>query len=93
MGWLTGGLKVVVVSCGATYDATKRLTVSAAEGRRLYGIRAQLEIVFPHMTKTDVLTAGAGGDHIPDLHLCVGDDYAGNEALYQRPLLRERGGR
>src|SRR5215831_112579 len=33
------------------------------------------EIVFPQMTKTDVLTPGARGDHIPDLHLLIGDDH------------------
>jgi Transposase DDE domain len=44
-GWLTGGLKVLVVRDGATYVATTRLTVPAAEVGRLYRIRAQIEEV------------------------------------------------
>lgn len=44
-GWLTGGLKVLVVRYGAKYYATNRLTLPAAEVRRLYGIRAQIEEV------------------------------------------------
>lgn len=44
-GWLTGGLKVLVVRDGAKYCATKRLTLSAVEVRQLYRIRAQIEEV------------------------------------------------
>jgi hypothetical protein len=44
-GWLTGGLKVLVVRDGAKYYATNRLTLAAAEVRRLYRIRAQIEEV------------------------------------------------
>jgi hypothetical protein len=44
-GWLTGGLKVLVVRYGAKYYATNRLTLPVAEVRRLYGIRAQIEEV------------------------------------------------
>ena len=44
-GWLTGGLKVLVVRYGAKYYATNRLTLAAAEVRRLYRIRAQIEEV------------------------------------------------
>jgi hypothetical protein len=42
---LTGGLKVLVVRYGAKYYATNRLTLSAAEVRRLYRVRAQIEEV------------------------------------------------
>jgi putative transposase len=35
-GWLTGGLKVLVVRYGAKYYATNRLTLAAPEVRRLY---------------------------------------------------------
>ena len=45
-GWLTGGLKVLVVRHGAKYYATNRLTLAAAEVRRLYRIRTQIEEVF-----------------------------------------------
>jgi putative transposase len=44
-GWLTGGLKVLVVRHGAKYYATNRLTLAAPEVRRLYRIRAQSEEV------------------------------------------------
>jgi Transposase DDE domain len=44
-GWLTGGVKVLVVRDGAKYFATKRLTLPATEVRRLYRIRAQIEEV------------------------------------------------
>jgi putative transposase len=44
-GRLTGGLKVLVVRYGAKYYATNRLTLSSAEVRRLYRVRAQIEEV------------------------------------------------
>jgi putative transposase len=44
-GWLTGGLKVLVVRYGAKYYATNRLTLPAAEVRRLYRVRSQIEEV------------------------------------------------
>jgi putative transposase len=44
-GWLSGGLKVLVVRYGKKYYATNRLTLTAAEVRRLYRLRAQVEEV------------------------------------------------
>jgi hypothetical protein len=44
-GWLSGGLKVLVVRYGAKYYATNRLTLPAAEVRRRYRVRAQIEEV------------------------------------------------
>jgi putative transposase len=44
-GWLTGGLKVLAVRYGAKYFATNRLTLPAAEVRRLYQMRSQIEEV------------------------------------------------
>jgi len=44
-GWLNGGLQVRVVSYGQPYDATHRLTLPAAEVRRLDRVRAQIEEV------------------------------------------------
>jgi putative transposase len=44
-GQLTGGLKVLVVRHGAKYYATNRLMLSAAEVRRLYRFRSQIEEV------------------------------------------------
>ncbi len=48
-------------------------------------------MVFTQMTKTDVLTAATGGDHVPDLHLVAGDDDAIDEKLHQLPFLRKVG--
>lgn len=44
-GLLAGGLKVLVVRYGAKYYATNRLTLPAAEVRRLYRVRSQIEEV------------------------------------------------
>jgi putative transposase len=44
-GWLSGGLKVLVVRYGKKYYATNRLTLAAAEVRQLYRIRSQIEEV------------------------------------------------
>jgi hypothetical protein len=44
-GWLSGGLKVLVVRHGRKYYATNRLTLAAAEVRRLYRICSQIEEV------------------------------------------------
>jgi putative transposase len=44
-GWLSGGLKVLVVRHGKKYYATNRLTLTAVEVRRLYGFRSQIEEV------------------------------------------------
>jgi putative transposase len=44
-GWLSGGLKVLVVRYGAKYYATNRLMLPAAEVRRLYRVRSQIEEV------------------------------------------------
>jgi hypothetical protein len=44
-GWLTGGVKVLVVSYGAKYYATNRLRLAAVEVRRHYRMRAQIEEV------------------------------------------------
>jgi Transposase DDE domain len=45
MGWLSGGLKVRVVRYGKKYYGTNRLTLSAAEVRRLYRVRTPSEEV------------------------------------------------
>jgi putative transposase len=44
-GRLSGGLKVLVVRYGAKYYATNRLMLPAAEVRRLYRFRSQIEAV------------------------------------------------
>jgi putative transposase len=45
IGWLNGGLKVLVVRYGKKYYATNRLSLSAAEVRRRYRMRSQIEEV------------------------------------------------
>jgi hypothetical protein len=44
------------------------------------------------MTKTDVLTALAGGDDVADLHLLSDDNHPIDQEFYQLPLLFEGGG-
>jgi putative transposase len=44
-GWLSGGLKVLVVRYGTKYYATNRLRLPAAEVRQLYRLRSQIEEV------------------------------------------------
>ena len=44
-GWLSGGLKGLVVRHGKKYDATNRLTLAAAEVRRRSRIRSPIEEV------------------------------------------------
>jgi hypothetical protein len=44
-GWLSGGLKVLVVRHGKKSYATNRLTLTAVEVRRLYGLRSPIEEV------------------------------------------------
>jgi hypothetical protein len=45
IGWLSGGLKVLIVRHGKKYYATNRLRRPAAEVRRLYRVRSQIEEV------------------------------------------------
>ena len=45
VGWLSGGLKVLVVRHGNKYYATNRLTLPPSEVRRLYRMRAHIEEV------------------------------------------------
>jgi hypothetical protein len=44
-GWLSGGLKVLIVRHGKKYYATNRLPLPAAEVHRVYRIRSQIEEV------------------------------------------------
>jgi hypothetical protein len=63
-GWLSGGLKVLVVRYGAKYFATNRLTRPAVEVRRLYRVRTQIEEVIRVSDVTQlVLTAPGLGVH------------------------------
>ena len=57
-GWLTGGLKVLVVRYGTKDDATHRLTLTALEVRRLYQVRAHMEEVLRGCKDQRGLTGG-----------------------------------
>jgi transposase len=48
----------------------------AKRGFILLPRRWVVEIVFPQMTKPDVLALGGGREHIADLHLVIGDHHA-----------------
>jgi hypothetical protein len=55
------------------------------------GGRWRIEIVQSQMTKTQMLTARGGGDHIADLHLLIGHDDAINQQLDQLSFLLKSG--
>jgi putative transposase len=48
-------------------------------------------LVCTQMTKTGVLAARFGGDHVPDLHLLAGDDHPIDQKLHQLTPLLEGG--
>jgi hypothetical protein len=48
-----------------------------------------VEVVFPQMTKADVLALGAGGQHVADLDLSIGDDHPVDEQQHELPVLLE----
>jgi hypothetical protein len=81
MGWLSGGLNVLVVRYGKKYDATKRLTLSAAEVRRRYWLRSPIEEVIRVCQEQRGLcgcqarSERAQGPHLPCL--CGGVLYPG----------------
>ena len=51
--------------------------------------RMGIEVVFPQMTKADVFAFRAGGQHVADLDLGVGDDHAVDEQQHELPALLE----
>jgi Transposase DDE domain len=62
------------------------------EGRFLpNGIRWVVEVVFTQMTKADVLALGAGGQHVADLDLGVGDDHPVDQQQHELAALLEAG--
>ena len=72
-GWLSGGLTVLVVRYGKKYSATNRLTLSAAEVRRLYRRRAQIEAVIRVCKDQWALTGGqARTERSQQQHLACG---------------------
>src|SRR3954467_7446629 len=52
---------------------------------------ATISMVGTQMTKTVGLTGWAGGDHVTDLDLAIGDDTTGYQPLDQLPLLLPTG--
>jgi hypothetical protein len=69
-GWLSGGLTVLAVRYGAKDDATHRLRVPAAEGRRLDHVRAQSEDVIRVREDQLALSGGqARSERAPPHHL------------------------
>jgi hypothetical protein len=72
-GRVPGGLQVLVVRDGATYLATNRLTLAAAEVRRRYRVRAQIEEVSTVCQEQRRLTGGqARSERAPLHHLTCG---------------------
>jgi Transposase DDE domain len=67
-GWRTGGWEVVGVRYGAKYVATNRLTLSAAEVRRLYRGRSQVEAVMKVCKEQLRVTGGQARSARAQLH-------------------------
>ena len=55
------------------------------------GICWVVEVVFTQMTKADVLAFGAGGQHVTDLNVGIGDDHAVDEQQHELPALLKGG--
>jgi len=56
-----------------------------------YTKRARAEVVFTQMTKPDVFAVWAGGQHVSDLHVGVGDDHAVDKQQHELAALLEAG--
>ena len=101
-GWLPGGLKVWVVRHGATDYATNRLTLPAAEGRRRYRVRAQIEVCQTqpvNMTEYPLrrapwaisdLRGTLKREHVVDIHLFCCHDHFTDQTVSDSLTLFER---
>ena len=72
--------------------ATTDLAASPAHLIERYASRWSIEMVFPQLAKGPVRPVRGGWQHVADLDIAAGDDYAVDEQLGQLPLLREGGG-
>ena len=68
---------------------TRGEEVGAKRHARAKARRWVVEVVFPQMAKPDVLALGAGGQHVADLDLGVGDDHPVDEQQDELPALLE----
>jgi hypothetical protein len=57
-----------------------------------YAARWSIEMVFTQLAKRRMRPVGAGGEHVADLDLVVGDDHVVDEQLGELPPLGEGGG-
>lgn len=99
--WRHGGMPVVPIRWVLVRDPLGRFDPQAllctdpaqdpVQILRWFVQRWQLEVVFPQMTKADVLALRAGGQHVADLDLAVGDDHAVDEQQHELPALLEAG--
>ena len=63
--------------------------VEARQIAQLYRRRWSVEVVFPQMTKTDLLTTRAGGQGVTDLDIGVRDDHPVDEEQHELAALFE----
>jgi hypothetical protein len=97
-GWLQvstlGPLHVVFSRKGMAKKILGLVTdapdLSAADVIQTYDKRWTIEIVQTHMTKWGGFPLGARGDHVPNLHLIIGDDDAIDQQFYQLSALGKR---
>ena len=86
-------------SNGAGLETGRRNTLNGHAGGnpsysqgQSYGLPRQSftrQIVFTQMTKADVFAGRAGGDHVADFDLVVGDNDSINQQFDQHPFLLE----
>jgi DDE superfamily endonuclease len=74
IGWLSGGLKVLVVRHGKQYYATNRLTLSAVEVRQLYRMRPNrgIDPCLSGSTRPHRLSGALGAGSSASQHLLSG---------------------
>ena len=73
-------------------ELRRRLAAAEEALAEAQAARKRAEMVFPQLAKGPVRPVRGGWQHVADLDIAAGDDYAVDEQLGQLPPLREGGG-
>src|SRR5690242_18018913 len=94
LGWLRGEPGHCTMAAVPTLEEEDAKRPSR-EREGLVGERTRhvnrIKVVFTQMTKADVLALGAGGQHVADLDLGVGDDHPVDQQQHELAALLEAG--
>ena len=88
-GWLSGGVTVLVVRDGATYDATHRLTRPAAEVRQVYRVSAHMaEVIRVGQDQLGLrgCQARSARAHLHQMSCCFGAFFVLEQECHMRGL-------